>query len=47
MALGVIEDIVFPERKLVLAPGERLLFYTDGVTEAINPSEQGVHHASP
>lgn len=40
MALGVIEDIVFPERKLALAPGERLLFYTDGVTEAINEASE-------
>lgn len=40
MALGVIEDLPFTERRLVLRPAERLLFYTDGVTEAINPRNE-------
>lgn len=38
MALGVIEDLTLAERGLTLNPGEGLLFYTDGVTEAINPA---------
>ena len=40
MALGVMDDLAFAERKLTLAPGERLLFYTDGVTEAINEASE-------
>ena len=38
MALGVIEDLAFAERDLTLNPGEHLLFYTDGVTEAVDPT---------
>ncbi|MCB1920836.1 MAG: SpoIIE family protein phosphatase [Candidatus Competibacteraceae bacterium] len=40
MALGIIGDLPFAEGRLVLEPGERLLFYTDGVTEAINPRNE-------
>ncbi|MCB1775951.1 MAG: SpoIIE family protein phosphatase [Candidatus Competibacteraceae bacterium] len=40
MALGIIGDLSFAERRLALKPGERLLFYTDGVTEAINPRNE-------
>jgi len=36
MPLGVFEDAKFGERRLRLAPGETLLVYTDGVTEAMN-----------
>lgn len=32
--LGVFPDAEFEERQLELAPGERLLFYTDGLVEA-------------
>lgn len=31
--LGVLEDIEVPDDELVLAPGDTLVFYTDGVTE--------------
>lgn len=34
--LGVIADRVFAEHSLILAPGEMLFLYTDGVTEAAN-----------
>ena len=37
MPLGVFEDAKFGERQLELRPGETLLVYTDGVTEAMNP----------
>jgi sigma-B regulation protein RsbU (phosphoserine phosphatase) len=40
MALGIIGDLPFAEQCFVLEPGERLLFYTDGVTEAINPRNE-------
>lgn len=40
MALGVVEDLEMEERSLLLQPGERLLLYTDGVTEAFAPDGQ-------
>lgn len=36
-ALGLQAEIELPLNRLVLAPGETLLLYTDGVTEAANP----------
>ncbi len=35
-ALGIFEEAQFQEARLVLAPGEALLLYTDGVTEAVD-----------
>ena len=34
--MGVFDDAKFGERELQLKPGETLLVYTDGVTEAMN-----------
>ncbi len=34
--LGIIEDISYVPRSIVLSPGDMLLLYTDGVTEAEN-----------
>jgi sigma-B regulation protein RsbU (phosphoserine phosphatase) len=31
--LGVLDDVVIPDDQIRLAPGEALVFYTDGVTE--------------
>ena len=39
MPLGVFEDAKFGERELHLKPGETLLVYTDGVTEAMNQAK--------
>ncbi len=36
MILGMFEAIPFEEEALDLFPGDRLLFYTDGITEAVN-----------
>ncbi len=36
MALGIMEDIEFQNNSHVLAPGEIIMMYTDGVTEASN-----------
>jgi len=37
IALGVVEGVRFEDRPLVLAPGDYLILYTDGVTEAFSP----------
>jgi len=37
MGIGVMEDIDFTDVGFELEPGERLVLYTDGVTEAFNP----------
>jgi serine phosphatase RsbU (regulator of sigma subunit) len=39
LALGILEDFPFSAERAVLAPGERLLLYTDGITEARNRDE--------
>jgi len=38
--IGMIEDAVFDQERLVLEPGDRLFFYTDGVVEALDAAEQ-------
>ena len=37
-ALGLFEAERFEERRVVLEPGDRLLLYTDGLTEAADPA---------
>ncbi len=40
MAIGIFGDYQYQEATLQLQPGDTLLLYTDGVTEATNPQEQ-------
>jgi serine phosphatase RsbU (regulator of sigma subunit)/anti-sigma regulatory factor (Ser/Thr protein kinase) len=40
MALGIMENIHIPERSIILEPGDFLVFYTDGITEAFSPSNE-------
>ena len=40
MAIGIFGDFEYQETTLQLEHGDTLLLYTDGVTEAINPSEE-------
>jgi len=40
IVLGVLEDIELEEREIDVAPGDLLVFYTDGVTEAMNTGGQ-------
>ena len=37
MALGIMDDMEFCDNKYTLSPGEMIMMYTDGVTEAANP----------
>jgi sigma-B regulation protein RsbU (phosphoserine phosphatase) len=37
--LGAFKDIQLEEQRVDVAPGDVLVFYTDGVTEAIDPAE--------
>jgi sigma-B regulation protein RsbU (phosphoserine phosphatase) len=39
LALGILPDAVFEETTVELLEGDRLLLYTDGVTEAMNEAE--------
>jgi sigma-B regulation protein RsbU (phosphoserine phosphatase) len=39
IVLGLFDEISLEEKRVRLEPGDSLLFYTDGITEAI--SEQG------
>ena len=40
IALGVIPDLDFLENTVVLSPGDTVVFYTDGVTEAMDDDGQ-------
>ena len=40
MALGIFDDIEVDERQITLNPGDWLLLYTDGITEAFSVSEE-------
>lgn len=40
MALGVLPNTAYALKKVFLKPGNSLVLYTDGVTEAINPQHQ-------
>jgi sigma-B regulation protein RsbU (phosphoserine phosphatase) len=40
VVLGALKDIPLEERQIEVAPGDLLIFYTDGVTEAMNAAGQ-------
>jgi len=37
MVLGIFPDVCYEQAEMALGSGDRLLFYTDGITEARNP----------
>jgi sigma-B regulation protein RsbU (phosphoserine phosphatase) len=37
MVLGIFPDVQYEQSEVALRPGDRLLFYTDGITEARDP----------
>lgn len=38
--LGILEDVDYEETRLKLAKGDMVIFYTDGIVEAINKHEE-------
>jgi sigma-B regulation protein RsbU (phosphoserine phosphatase) len=36
LPLGLVDDEVYPETTMQLVPGDQIIFYTDGITEAFN-----------
>jgi len=42
--LGILEDVVYERRTIQLAPGDVLVMYTDGVTEARDQSKEFYGH---
>jgi sigma-B regulation protein RsbU (phosphoserine phosphatase) len=40
IVLGVLDEIDLDEGEIDLAPGDFLVFYTDGVTESMDPSQE-------
>jgi serine phosphatase RsbU (regulator of sigma subunit) len=40
LPLGMRRDVEIPQMELTLAPGDTLLFYTDGIVEAHDPARQ-------
>jgi sigma-B regulation protein RsbU (phosphoserine phosphatase) len=40
LVLGAMNGIEYPQHTVQLLPGDRLVLYTDGVTEAFNPADE-------
>lgn len=40
IALGIMPDIEYEQNSVTLSPGDALVLYTDGVTEAMNPQNE-------
>jgi sigma-B regulation protein RsbU (phosphoserine phosphatase) len=44
LPIGMFDEASFEEASLTLSPGDRLYFYTDGVIEALDASEDEFGH---
>jgi serine phosphatase RsbU (regulator of sigma subunit) len=44
LPIGMIADATFDDEAVILEPGDRLYFYTDGVIEALDAAEQEFGH---
>ncbi|MDE0066883.1 MAG: SpoIIE family protein phosphatase [Acidimicrobiaceae bacterium] len=40
VALGLVPDLEYEQMSVTLSPGDHVIFYTDGVTEAMNEAEE-------
>jgi sigma-B regulation protein RsbU (phosphoserine phosphatase) len=40
LVLGVMPGVIYPDHEVQLRPDDRLVLYTDGVTEAFNPADE-------
>ena len=40
MPLGLMPDATYTASKVTLGPGESIVMYTDGITEAANPEQE-------
>jgi sigma-B regulation protein RsbU (phosphoserine phosphatase) len=40
LVLGVMPSVSYPDHTIQLRPDDRLVLYTDGVTEAFNPADE-------
>jgi sigma-B regulation protein RsbU (phosphoserine phosphatase) len=40
LALSIVEDVAYPEGTLTFEPGDLLLLYSDGITEAMNAQNE-------
>jgi sigma-B regulation protein RsbU (phosphoserine phosphatase) len=38
--LGILDDVNYEETRLDLEPGDKVVFYTDGIVEAMNEKEE-------
>jgi sigma-B regulation protein RsbU (phosphoserine phosphatase) len=38
--LGILDDVEYQETQIQLAPGDKVIFYTDGIVEAMNEKEE-------
>ncbi|MEE4263225.1 MAG: GAF domain-containing SpoIIE family protein phosphatase, partial [Desulfobacteraceae bacterium] len=38
--LGILDDVNYEDTRLSLAPGDKVLFYTDGIVEAMNDAKE-------